>query len=217
MRKLRLLPSSQCFEAVGGLHVGLSEKLWATCPVKLRFMLPSVLIHTSSTAKNACPTGGNRQNNARPARIHWERQLRQRIIVCPLIQNEGAYLLCKMPQDRGVFPGQWALSGGGLEPGERIEEGLRREIREELGDRLQITEIQPWTFRDDVRTKSYAGGSTEELHMIYLIFDCQAANRDVIINEEFDDYAWVKPQDLKGYDLNEATRSTFAAKGVLPG
>ncbi|PLM52717.1 nucleoside triphosphatase, partial [Klebsiella pneumoniae] len=47
--------------------------------------------------------------------------MRQRTIVCPLIENEGHYLLCKMAADRGVFPGQWALSGGGVEPGERIE------------------------------------------------------------------------------------------------
>ena len=55
--------------------------------------------------------------------------MRQRTIVCPLIQHEGHYLLCKMADDRGVFPGQWALSGGGVEPGERIEAALRREIR----------------------------------------------------------------------------------------
>ncbi|MBX4372862.1 NUDIX domain-containing protein, partial [Mycobacterium tuberculosis] len=47
--------------------------------------------------------------------------MRHRTIVCPLIENEGHYLLCKMAADRGVFPGQWALSGGGVEPGERIE------------------------------------------------------------------------------------------------
>ncbi len=29
--------------------------------------------------------------------------MRQRTIVCPLIQNDGAYLLCKMANDRGVF------------------------------------------------------------------------------------------------------------------
>lgn len=33
--------------------------------------------------------------------------MRQRTIVCPLIQNDGCYLLCKMADDRGVFPGQW--------------------------------------------------------------------------------------------------------------
>jgi nucleoside triphosphatase len=58
--------------------------------------------------------------------------MRQRTIVCPIIQNDGADLLCKMADDRGVFPGQWALSGGGMEPGETMEQALRREIREEL-------------------------------------------------------------------------------------
>ena len=51
--------------------------------------------------------------------------MRQRVIVCPVIQNNGEYLLCKMAPDRGVFPGQWALPGGGIEPGETMETALR--------------------------------------------------------------------------------------------
>jgi nucleoside triphosphatase len=141
--------------------------------------------------------------------------MRQRIIVCPLIENDGAYLLCKMPGDRGVFPGQWALSGGGVEPGERIDDALMREIGEELGSGLKIHSIKPWTFRDDVRVKTYADGSTEEINMIYLIFDCQSANREVTINDEFDDYAWVRAKDLASYDLNEATKLTLSLKGLL--
>lgn len=141
--------------------------------------------------------------------------MRQRTIVCPLIQNNGCYLLCKMADDRGVFPGQWALSGGGVEAGERIEEALRREVREELGEQLVLSEITPWTFSDDFRTKTYADGSQEEIYMIYLIFDCVAANREVNINEEFQAFAWVKPEDLGTYDLNVATRKTLTLKGLL--
>ena len=141
--------------------------------------------------------------------------MRQRTIVCPLIQNEGCFLLCKMADDRGVFPGQWALSGGGVEPGERIEEALRREVREELGEQLVLSEITPWTFSDDIRTKTYADGSQEEIYMIYLIFDCVAANREVNINEEFLAFAWVKAEDLGTYDLNIATRKTLTLKGLL--
>ncbi|NTX82484.1 nucleoside triphosphatase NudI [Citrobacter sp. SX206] len=141
--------------------------------------------------------------------------MRQRTIVCPLIQNEGCFLLCKMADDRGVFPGQWALSGGGVEPGERIEEALRREVREELGEQLVLSEITPWTFSDDIRTKTYADGSQEDIYMIYLIFDCVAANREVNINEEFQDFAWVKAEDLGTYDLNIATRKTLTLKGLL--
>lgn len=141
--------------------------------------------------------------------------MRQRTIVCPLIQNDGCYLLCKMADDRGVFPGQWALSGGGVEPGERIEEALRREVREELGEQLVLSEITPWTFSDDIRTKTYADGSQEEIYMIYLIFDCVATNREVNINEEFQAFAWVKAEDLGTYDLNIATRKTLTLKGLL--
>ena len=141
--------------------------------------------------------------------------MRQRTIVCPLIQNDGCYLLCKMADDRGVFPGQWALSGGGVEPGERIEEALRREVREELGEQLVLSEITPWTFSDDIRTKTYADGSQEEIYMIYLIFDCVSANRDVTFNEEFQEIAWVKPEALADMDLNVATQETFRQKGLL--
>lgn len=91
--------------------------------------------------------------------------MRQRTIVCPIIQNDGAYLLCKMADNRGVFLGQWALSGGGMESGETMEQALRREIREELGEALDI--------------------------------------------------AWVYPESLKELDLNDATRITFAQKGLL--
>jgi len=141
--------------------------------------------------------------------------MRQRIIVCPVIQNEGEYLLCKMAADRGVFPGQWALSGGGMEPGETMEEALRREIREELGEELDITEVKPWAFRDDVRMKTYADGTTEEIYMIYLIFDCVSANRAITFNEEFQEVIWVSPEAMKEMDLNEATRLTFAEKGFV--
>lgn len=141
--------------------------------------------------------------------------MRQRIIVCPIIKNNGDYLLCKMADDRGVFPGQWALSGGGMEPGETIEEALRREIREELGEELRITEIAPWTFRDDIRVKTYPDGRKEEIYMLYLIFDCISANRQVMFNDEFQEIKWVSPNDIGQLDLNEATRMTFKQKGIL--
>lgn len=96
-----------------------------------------------------------------------------------------------------------------------MEQALRREIREELGEALEIVSVTPRAFRDDIRVKTYVDGTTEEIYMIYLIFDCISANREVTFNDEFKEIAWVNPESLKERDLNDATRITFAQKGLL--
>jgi len=141
--------------------------------------------------------------------------MRHRVIAVPLIANSaGEYLLCKMPSDRGAYPGQWALPGGGLEPGETMEEALRRETREELG--LELTAVEPLLFKDAVREKLYPDGRRETLYMIFLVFRCRAAGAAVRLNDEFEAYAWASPEALASYDLNEATVDTLARAGLLP-
>ena len=138
----------------------------------------------------------------------------QRIIVVALARNaRGDYLICKMPPDRGVFPGQWGLPGGGLEDGERLEDALRREMKEEVG--LEISHVYPLFFDEDVRDKTFPDGRREEVHMIYLLFECWARGDRVRLNAELEEHAWVSPSQLAKYDLNDATRDTFRKLGFL--
>ena len=61
-----------------------------------------------------------------------------------LIRSDGAALLAQRPRDK-VYSGYWEFPGGKIEPGEPVDEALKREIREELG--IEIERAYPWITR----------------------------------------------------------------------
>lgn len=140
--------------------------------------------------------------------------MNMRVTVSGIIRNaKDEVLLCKMPSNRGVYPGQWAIPGGGIDDGEKMIEALRRELMEEVG--LEVGEVEPISFSDDVRVKLMKDGTRKKLYMIHLIFDCKSLGDEVKINEEFDEYKWVTIEKLKEFDLNEATIKTFDKKSWI--
>jgi 8-oxo-dGTP diphosphatase len=54
------------------------------------------------------------------------------VAVGVLIRPDGDFLLTSRPAGK-VYEGYWEFPGGKLEPGETIEQALRRELQEELG------------------------------------------------------------------------------------
>ncbi len=130
-----------------------------------------------------------------------------------IFNKDGEVLLCKMPKNQGVYPGQWALPGGGMEEDEQMLDALKREIKEEVG--LDVTDIVPIHFQDDERIKLLRNGGEEAVYMIHLVFQAKADSNSVTINDEFEDYAWVGKRDLTKYDLNRATINTFTQLGWI--
>ncbi len=118
-----------------------------------------------------------------------------------------------MAEGRGVFPGQWALPGGGVEPGERIDDALRREVREELG--IELASFEPLLFKDAILEKTFPDGSRQPLHMIFLIYRCSPASMSISVNEEFSEYAWVDADGLSKLALSDLTRATLLSAGYI--
>ena len=63
------------------------------------------------------------------------------VAVGVLIRPDGAFLLTSRPSGK-VYEGYWEFPGGKVEPGETVEQALRRELVEEIG--VTIGEVIPW-------------------------------------------------------------------------
>ena len=60
-------------------------------------------------------------------------------VVAAIIQNDGAFFACQ--RGYGEFEGMWEFPGGKIEPGESLQEALKREIQEELGVSIVIDQF----------------------------------------------------------------------------
>ncbi len=139
--------------------------------------------------------------------------MKTRIVTVGIIRDEhDRYLICKMADNHGVYPGQWGIVGGGMEPGETVEESMKREIREETG--LTATKMEKLFFETDHRVKQFRTGETEEQYLIYLMFDVHV-NGKITLNDEWTEYAFVNAEELANFDLNDKTRETFQKLGIL--
>ncbi|MEO8020639.1 NUDIX domain-containing protein [Polaromonas sp.] len=63
------------------------------------------------------------------------------VAVGVLVRPDGDFLLTSRPPGK-VYEHYWEFPGGKLEPGETVEQALRRELQEEIG--ITIGSVQPW-------------------------------------------------------------------------
>ncbi|MCR9091675.1 Nudix family hydrolase [Algiphilus sp.] len=68
------------------------------------------------------------------------RDKRVRVAVAAMRDASGAVLLSQRPAHKS-YPGQWEFPGGKIEPGESVDQALRRELAEELG--IEVVDARP--------------------------------------------------------------------------
>lgn len=124
------------------------------------------------------------------------------VAACALLDKEGAVLIAKRPAGRPLA-GLWEFPGGKVEAGERPEDALIRELREELGIEIAASDLTPLTF---------ASHAYPDFHLLMPVYLCRHWRGDVTAHEG-QELQWVRPDALQLYDMPPADEPL---KSALP-
>ena len=115
------------------------------------------------------------------------------VVAVALIDQDNRILLAQRPQGKQLA-GLWEFPGGKVEPGERPEETLIRELREELGITVKEPCLAPLTF---------ASHAYESFHLLMPLYVCRRWE-GFVQSLEGQALKWVKPQELRQYPMPPA-------------
>ena len=122
------------------------------------------------------------------------------VVAVALIDSDNRILIAQRPEGKQLA-GLWEFPGGKLDPNERPEQALIRELREELGIEVKDSCLAPLTFA------SYA---YEEFHLLMPLYVCRRWE-GVVRPLEGQALKWVHARDLRHYPMPPADEPLIPA------
>ena len=115
------------------------------------------------------------------------------VAACALIDSDGRVLLTERPAGKSMA-GLWEFPGGKIEAGERPEQTLIRELKEELGIVVREPCLAPLTF---------ASHDYTDFHLLMPLYVCRRWE-GIVTPQEGQRLAWVRPNRLRDYQMPPA-------------
>lgn len=117
------------------------------------------------------------------------------VAACALIDPDGRVLIAKRPAGKAMA-GLWEFPGGKIEEGERPEQSLIRELKEELAIEVKEECLAPFTF---------ASHQYEAFALLMPLYVCRrwVGTPEALEHQEI---KWVRPKELTNYAMPAADR-----------
>jgi 8-oxo-dGTP diphosphatase len=115
------------------------------------------------------------------------------VVAAALVDPDGRVLIAQRPEGK-TMAGLWEFPGGKIEPGERPEECLIRELAEELGIAVKEACLAPFTFA----SHTYGG-----FHLLMPLYICRRweGTPQPLHHATL---KWVRPRDMGAYPMPAA-------------
>lgn len=113
-----------------------------------------------------------------------------------IFNQEGKLFLMKSHKWRDKY----VIPGGHVELGEKIEDALRREIKEETG--LDIDDIEFICFQEFIFDDAF----WKKKHFLFLDYACKTNSKEVKLNSEGQEYIWVSLEEALKLPIEPFTR-----------
>ena len=121
------------------------------------------------------------------------------VVACALFDADGRVLVAQRPEGKALA-GLWEFPGGKVEPGERPEETLIRELAEELGIVVKPACLAPLTF---------ASHAYDDFHLLMPLYVCRRWE-GTPAGREGQAVRWLKPARLRELPMPPADAPLIA-------
>jgi len=115
------------------------------------------------------------------------------VVAVALVDVDDRVLIAQRPEGK-MLAGLWEFPGGKIEPGERPEDALIRELREELGIEVKAPCLAPLTF---------ASHAYDDFHLLMPLYICRKWE-GFVRAKEGQALKWVKAKALRDYPMPPA-------------
>ena len=126
------------------------------------------------------------------------------VSACALIDPDGRVLIAQRPPGKSMAR-LWEFPGGKVEPGERPEQTLIRELKEELGIAVEEDCLAPLTFASHVYPDFY---------LLMPLYVCRRWD-GFVQAKEGQQLKWVRTHDLRNYPMPPADEPLISHLAAL--